>query len=329
MPAIELENLTRRYGARRGVEGVSLRVPAGMLFGFLGPNGAGKTTTIRVLLGLLSPTAGAARVLGYDCWRDGPRIKRELGYLPGDLRLYPWLNGLSALRMVGRIRGLDLLPAGRALAEEFALDLRVKVRAMSRGTRQKLGLLLAMAHNPRILILDEPTASLDPLMQRTLHARLRRMAAAGATVFFSSHTLSEVEELCQRVAIVREGRIVADETLEELRRSAGHEVTIRWGPGGGGPPPEPPPFLGLDRREPREWHGLLTGPVAPLLEWLRGRDIADLTIGRPDLETLFRTFYEGGEERHGRADAVSGTPVFRADGTPVAPVAPAREGDIA
>jgi beta-exotoxin I transport system ATP-binding protein len=295
VPAIEVESLTRRYGSRRGVEGLSLRVEEGTLFGFLGPNGAGKTTTIRVLLGLLPPTSGSARIGGMDCWRQGARIKRDLGYLPGDLRLYPWLNGRSALRMAGRIRGRDLLGPGGELADRFGLDLRVRVRAMSRGMRQKLGLILAMAHRPRVLVLDEPTASLDPLMQRVLHAELRAMAAAGHTVFFSSHTLSEVEELCQRVAIVREGRIVADETLENLRRSTGHEVTIRWREGAA--PPHPPAFLELDRRQGREWHGLLRGPVAPLVAWLAERPPEDLTIARPDLEMLFKTYYEGGGER--------------------------------
>ena len=292
MPAIEIDTLTRRYGSRRGIEGVSLAVGEGSLFGFLGPNGAGKTTTIRVLLGLLRPTSGAASVLGFDCWRQSARLKADVGYLPGDLRLYPWLSGLSALRMVGRIRRRDTLAVGRTLADEFALDLFTRVRAMSRGMRQKLGLVLAMAHRPRVLILDEPTASLDPLMQRALHQRLRTMAAEGTTVFFSSHTLSEVEDLCDRVAIVRDGRIVADETLEDLRRTAGHEVMIRWA---GAAPDSPPPFLQLYRREGPEWRGVLGGPVAPLIEWLRGRgdSIADLSIGRPDLEQLFRRYYAG------------------------------------
>jgi ABC-2 type transport system ATP-binding protein len=291
MATIEVENLTRRYGTRRGVEAVSLRVEEGALFGFLGPNGAGKTTTIRVLLGLLRAGEGSARVLGLDCWRQSAGIKADLGYLPGDLRLYSWLNGHGALRMVGRVRGRELAAFGRELADEFALDLRVRVRAMSRGMRQKLGLVLAMAHRPRVLVLDEPTASLDPLMQRALQGRLRSMAAAGCTVFFSSHTLSEVEELCDRVAIVREGRIVADETLAELRRNAGHEVTIAWS---GLPPSDAPAFLRVHTRTGSEWRAVLEGPVGPLLEWVRGRGVEDLTIGRPDLEQLFRRFYDGG-----------------------------------
>src|SRR5688572_11749408 len=177
MSAIVTHELTRRYGSRRGIERVSLAVPEGSLFGFLGPNGAGKTTTIRVLLGFLRPTAGDARVFGQDVWRHSSRIKADVGYLPGDLRLYPWMTGAAALRVFGAARRRDLTREGRDLAERFALDLRVRVRSMSRGTRQKLGLVLALAARPRLLVLDEPTASLDPLVQETLRAHLRDLAA--------------------------------------------------------------------------------------------------------------------------------------------------------
>src|SRR5207247_1315609 len=152
---IQLDNLTRRYGRRRGVESLSFSVGEGALFGFLGPNGAGKTTTIRVLLGFLRPTSGAAKIFGLDCWRDSKAIKRDIGYLPGDLRLPAWMDGANALSIFGAVRGRDLAGAGRELAEKFDLDLRVKVRDMSRGMRQKLGLILALAHSPRLLVLDE------------------------------------------------------------------------------------------------------------------------------------------------------------------------------
>src|SRR5262249_26093722 len=180
----QLDHLTRRYGRRRGVERVSLTVPEGVLFGFLGPNGAGKTTTIRVLLGFLRPSSGAARIFGRDCWRESKAIKRDVGYLPGDLRLPPWMTGASALSIFGAVRGQVLTRAGRELAERFDLDLSVKVREMSRGMRQKLGLILALAHEPRLLVLDEPTSALDPLMQQTLHELLRQLAATGHTIFF-------------------------------------------------------------------------------------------------------------------------------------------------
>jgi ABC-2 type transport system ATP-binding protein len=290
MTAIDVAGLTRFYGSRRGVEGVNLAVPDGSLFGFLGPNGAGKTTLIRVLLGLLRPTSGRAAIFGLDCWRQGRRIKAEVGYIPGDLRLYSWMTGLDALRIVGAVRRRDLMAAGRDAAAKFGLDLRLRVRAMSKGTRQKLGLVLAIAHRPQLLVLDEPTTGLDPLVQAVLRAELKSLAAAGHTVFFSSHTLSEVEELCDRVAIVKEGRIVADEPLATLRARAGHEVMIRWQTDDAAEAP-PPPFLHV-RREGRVWSGSNEGSASELVSFLNGRPVEDLSIGRPDLETLFRRFYE-------------------------------------
>jgi ABC-2 type transport system ATP-binding protein len=293
---IELDHLTRRYGRRRGVERVSLSIPEGALFGFLGPNGAGKTTTIRVMLGFLRPTSGEARIFGLDCWRESKSIKRDIGYLPGDLRLPPWVNGANALSIFGAVRGKDLAGSGRELAEKFDLDLRVKVRDMSRGMRQKLGLILALAHSPRLLVLDEPTSSLDPLMQQALHDLLRQLAGAGHTVFFSSHSLGEVEQLCDRVAIVRDGEIVADESLAALRDRAGHDVTIRWKDDAPALAIGPPDFLRLTRREGVVWQGTLDGPVRRLVEFLAGKPVEDLSIGRPDLESLFRRFYEHDRE---------------------------------
>jgi ABC-2 type transport system ATP-binding protein len=188
-----------------------------------------------------------------------------------------------------------MLSPGTVLAERFVLDLKVPVRKMSRGMRQKLGLILALAHRPRLLILDEPTASLDPLMQEQLMELLRARASEGHTVFFSSHSLSEVERLCDRVAIVREGRLVADQTLEELRTKAQRQVTIRWTAGAEPGRTDVPPFLQIDQRHDRLWQGSLTGTVPQLLGWVHGRQVEDLTIGHPDLDSLFRRYYERGE----------------------------------
>jgi ABC-2 type transport system ATP-binding protein len=289
---IEAEQLTRRYGRRVGIEQVNLSVPEGTLFGFLGPNGAGKTTTIRVLLGFLRPTTGRAGVLGRDCWRDSHRIKADVGYLPGDVRLYPSMTGEDHLRICGAARGCDLLAPGTALAEQFALDLKVASRKMSRGMRQKLGLILALAHRPRLLILDEPTVSLDPLMRDQLIDHLRQLATDGHTVFFSSNTLSEVERLCDRVAIVREGRLVADETLDGMRAKARRQVTIRWAAEAKASEIDVPDFLQIDERQGHLWRGNLDAPVPRLLEWIHGRPVEDLTIGHPDLDSLFRRYYE-------------------------------------
>ncbi len=293
MSIIQTHRLTRTYGRHRGIEDLSLDVPRGSVYGFLGPNGAGKTTAIRVLLGFLKPTEGSAEVLGHHCWRDGVAIKRDVGYLPGDLRLYHWMTGEAALRWVGHVRGLDVVTHGRELSEEFGLDLTRRVREMSRGTRQKLGLVLAMAHVPGLLVLDEPTASLDPVMQQCLHKRLRGLADDGHTVFFSSHTLSEVDRLCDRVAIVREGKLVTEQTLASLRASAGHRVTIRWGDEVSAGE-DPPRFLKLIQREGRTWAGELDGPVDRFVSWLSGRAVEDLMIGPPDLEALFHHYYQNG-----------------------------------
>ncbi len=289
---IAVHSLTRRYGRRRGVEDVTFAVPEGALFGFLGPNGAGKTTAIRVMLGFLRPTTGTACIFGHDCWHHSKRIKAEIGYVPGDLRLPPWLTGIGTLRIVSAVRGRDLTRSWRDLGELFDLDMRVKVRNMSRGMRQKLGLIIALAHRPRLLVLDEPTSGLDPLMQGRFRSYLKDLSRAGHTIFFSSHTLSEVEAICDRVAILREGRLVADDTLETLRRQAGHEVMIRWKNVDAAVALRPPTFLTLHQRDGVVWNGTLGGPVGPLLEWLAGKPIDDLTVGRPDLESLFRRYYE-------------------------------------
>lgn len=293
-PVIEVDRLTRTYGRRPAIDRISLSIPAGTLYGFLGPNGAGKSTAIRVLLGLLRPDAGSARVFGLDCWRETARIKADVGYVPGDLRLYAWLTPRVALGLFERIRRRDMRSCGLHLAKRMELPLDVKVRNMSRGMRQKLGLILALAHRPQLLILDEPTVSLDPIMQRQLHAILRTLVAEGHTVFFSSHTLSEVAALCDRVAMIREGRIVADESLDALRARAGHVVTIRWADRGSEIPTQPPDFLELDTADHRVWKGTLRGGVAPLVDWLAGKPLEDLTLAEPDLETLFRRFYETG-----------------------------------
>jgi ABC-2 type transport system ATP-binding protein len=293
MSLVITEGLTKHYGRRVGVEGLDLRLPEGVVCGFLGPNGAGKSTTLRLLLGFLRPTAGRASIFGLDCWRQSRRIKADLGYLPDDLRLYPYLTARRALDLFGRMRRRDLRASGSAIAEELLLDLDVKVRSMSRGMRQKLGLVLALAHQPRMLILDEPTTGLDPVIQDRLRRRLQDMALRGHTILFSSHTLGEVERLCERIVILREGKVVADETLAELRAAACREVLVRWKAEGAAATPAPPCLKVLQRRG-TVWQCQLVGPVDELVRWLQGRPLEDLVIGRPDMESLFRRHYEGG-----------------------------------
>ncbi len=292
MDAICVEGLTKRYGTRVGVSEVSLRVEAGSVYGFLGPNGAGKTTTIRVLMGFLQPSGGQATVLGQNCWAESDSIKRDVGYLPGDLRLYPWMTARRALDLFGSVRGIDLVSPGLLFAEEFGLDADVLVRSMSRGMRQKLGIILALAHKPKVLILDEPTASLDPIMQEKLHEHIRKLSGAGHTIFLSSHTLSEVERLCDRVAILRDGRLMAEESIDVLRGRAARRVTVRWRNAGDAASGPLPP-LDIDRRTEKELSGTLSGTMSELISWMgrRSDGIEDLSIGEPDLTEVFHGFY--------------------------------------
>lgn len=295
MGVIATEKLRKCYGARVGVDDLTLRVEEGALFGFLGPNGSGKTTTIRVLLGLLRPSAGSAKIFGLDCWREGHVIKRDVGYLPGDLRLYSWLTCRKALSIFSRVRRRDMMTTGLSLSDEFDLPPDLRVRAMSHGMRQKLGLILALAHRPRVVVLDEPTTALDPLMQEKLFERLRALTREGHTVFLSSHTLSEVERLCDHVAILRQGRMVADETLSALRTRAGRAVSIVWKPSAAPASIAPPSCLAVSDAADRRWEGLLAGPVMDFIQWCASQPIEDVSIGQPDLGAVFRSYYAGPE----------------------------------
>jgi ABC-2 type transport system ATP-binding protein len=289
--AIHMSAVTKWYGARRGIESIELAVPEGTILGFLGPNGAGKTTTIRVLLGLLRPTSGRALILGKDCWSEGQLARQDVGYVPGDLRLYPWLSARSAVRLAASIRGTATSDSAKDLLHAFGLEPDLPVRRMSRGTRQKLGLVLALAHAPRVIVLDEPTTSLDPLVSDALYGILSARAEAGATVFFSSHTLGEVERLCERIAIVRDGRIVADEPLAEIRARATRAVMIRFHDADTAAATRPPDVLQVRDRTGDIWHAELTGEPAAILDFLQRVQPADFTIGAPDLQGIFRSHY--------------------------------------
>lgn len=291
MSIIEIDRLTKRYGRRTGVDSLSLEVPAGQIFGFLGPNGSGKTTTIRVLLGLLRATQGTARIFGLDCWRDSHRIKADVGYLPGDLRLYPWLTGAAGLAFLERLTDQSLKRSGTDLADRFDLDMELRVEKMSRGTRQKLGLVLTLVRSPKLLVLDEPTSGLDPLMQDQLHELLRQLAADGHTVFFSSHTLGEVERLCDRVVILKHGRMVADESMADLRAKARRVVTIAWQSARAARETAPPACIEVHKRDDDSWSASLDGSAVELVQWAAAQRIADLSIGQPDLTAVFQQYY--------------------------------------
>ena len=216
MPVIETEGLTKRYGSSRGIEDVSFSVEAAEVFGFLGPNGAGKTTTIRTLLNLLHPTQGSARIFGLDSRRESVAIRARLGNLPGDFGYGKQATGREAVRLLARLRGIDGLGRAEALAERFRADLDRPLGELSRGNRQKVGLILATFHSPELLILDEPTSGLDPLMQEEFLSLVAEERERGCTVFLSSHELDEVERVCDRVGIVRAGKLIAVERVADL-----------------------------------------------------------------------------------------------------------------
>ena len=227
--AVMTEALTKVYGRRRGLDGLNLEVRTGEVFGFLGPNGAGKTTTIRILLDLIRPTSGSARVLGQEPRAGGHRLRRRLGYLPGDFVVAGGQTGLELLTFLGTLRG-GVTPARvRALAERLDLDLRAPIRKLSKGNRQKVGLIQAFMHEPDLLILDEPTSGLDPLLQQTFLAMVAEARSAGQTVFMSSHVLAEVQQSADRIGIIRDGRMIAVERIETLRVRAVRRVEIHLG----------------------------------------------------------------------------------------------------
>jgi ABC-2 type transport system ATP-binding protein len=310
MTAIDTRGLTKHYGhARpihqrgrppagvvRALDDLTIHVQEGEIFGFLGPNGAGKSTAIRLLLGFLHPTAGAATVMGLDIVRDSVAIRAQVGYLPGGVSFW---DGLTGVRLLDELAAMSGRPPVRraALLDRLEMSertLRRPVRDYSRGMRQKIGIIQALQHDPGLAVLDEPSEGLDPLMQRAFYEILDDLRAAGRTIFFSSHVLSEVERVCDRVAIVRQGRLVALEDIPSLlaRRKRNVEMRLR------GPAPVLAGVAGVSDLHIAE--GLLTcrleGDVGPFLAAISGASISDLTIEPARLEEAFMEFYEAEPE---------------------------------
>ncbi len=229
--AIQTEKLNKSYGRNRGVIDLDLSVYEGEVFGFLGPNGAGKTTTIRMLLNLIKPTGGKATLLGLDSQRDNVEIHKHIGYLPGEFSLYPGLTGAQTLAYFANLRGVDGKENWKyvqEMAERLELDMTKKFRQYSRGNKQKVGIILALMHRPRLLILDEPTSGLDPLNQQEFYKLVKEIQQSGSSVFFSSHIMSEVEKICDRVGIIREGRLVKIGGIAELTDLKSHQLELTF-----------------------------------------------------------------------------------------------------
>jgi ABC-2 type transport system ATP-binding protein len=289
--AIELHEVHKSYGATRALSGIDLVVQPGRIFGFLGPNGAGKTTTIRILLDLIRPDAGAASVLGFDCQRDTLEVRRRVGYLPGDLRLYEGMRGDDFLDFIDSFRPEKRDPAyRRLLVDRLDLDLSRRIRALSKGNRQKLGLVQALLHRPELLVLDEPTSGLDPLVQDEVVRILEEAAAQGGTVFFSSHVLPEVEKISQSVAIIRAGQIVAVEEVAKLKARSVHMIEVTFAA-----PPPPGLFVLPGVRELRRdgvtVHLQAHDGLDALLKAIATQRVVDLRTQQPSLEDIFLAYY--------------------------------------
>lgn len=289
---IEIKDLKKHFGKVHAVDGVSFEVKQGEAFGFLGPNGAGKTTTIRTIMDFIRPTGGTVTVLGLDSRKDSVALKDKIGYLPGNIKLNNGWTGLDHIHFVEGIRGKD--HKALEIAQRLDLDLGKKFKTLSSGNKQKLGIVLALMHSPELLIMDEPTVGLDPLLQNEIYDMLADLKKQGTTILISSHNLPEVERVCDRVGIIKSGRMVAVETLKELSGKRLHRVEVRF----------------ADKFTKKEFEidgvenieeipdGLIFsvgGDMNPVLAKLAGHMVADVSISHADLEEVFLKFYEKGK----------------------------------
>jgi ABC-2 type transport system ATP-binding protein len=291
--AIRTSRLTKDYGIGRGLFDLDLEVSPQEVFGYLGPNGSGKTTTIRCLMGMIRPSSGTAHIFGLDCRRDSVAVKRKVGYLPGDIPQFGSLRGKEVVAYLGGMRGGVDPKIVRSIAERFDLDLTRRFREYSTGNKRKLGILLAFMHTPELLILDEPTSGLDPLNQQEFYVLLREARDGGAAVFLSSHVLSEVEHICDRVGILRAGRLVNVAQLEELHHIRAHRVELEFAPGTAVPEAAIRSAAGVENVTVDGQHVSCTvrGSFGPLFEAIRNATVTDLVSTEPSLEEIFLSYY--------------------------------------
>jgi polyether ionophore transport system ATP-binding protein len=295
MSAIRTEQLTKWYGSTLALAELGLAVEPGEVYGYLGPNGAGKTTTIRLLLGLHRPTSGRSELFGIDSWRDPVAAHRRVAYVAGEPYLWPALTSAETLDYLARLHGSTDTAYRELLVERFQLDTRKKVRALSKGNRQKVQLVAAFATRADLLILDEPTSGLDPLMELAFRQTVVEAKGRGQTVFLSSHILSEVEALCDRVGILRQGRLVDEGTLPELRHLSGQTIEVTFA----GPAPELDglPGVQVERTGANALRFEVSGSPQALLEALGRQPVVTLTSREPSLEEIFLHHYDGSDSR--------------------------------
>jgi ABC-2 type transport system ATP-binding protein len=297
MSAIRTEQLSKRYGDTLALDELDLVVEEGEVYGYLGPNGAGKTTTIRLLLALHRPSAGRAELFGIDAWRDPVAAHRHVAYVAGEPFLWPSLTGAETLEFLARLRGGTDAAYRDALLERFQLDTSKKVRALSKGNRQKVQLVAAFASRADLLILDEPTSGLDPLMEMAFRETVREAKERGQTVFLSSHILSEVEVLCDRVGILRDGRLVDEGALEDLRHLSAQTVEVTFD----GPAPDLDGLAGVHvvHAGANALRCEVSGGVGPLIAALAEHPVVALTSREPSLEEIFLHHYDSSDGRAG------------------------------
>jgi beta-exotoxin I transport system ATP-binding protein len=289
--AVKTRELTKFYGASRGIEALDLEVEVGEVFGFLGPNGAGKTTTIRLLLDLIRPTAGRATVCGFDPQKQSLEVRQRTGYLPGELSLPPKLTAREYLSYLARLRGTAAAGDIEALSERLGLALDRPIDDLSKGNKEKVGVVAAFMHDPELLILDEPTSGLDPLRQEDVQEMIRERAAAGRTVFLSSHALDQVEHVAGRVAIIKEGRLISVEEISTLKQRAVRHVEIRFADATPGDDLRALPGVSDVVIKDGVVRLRIEGPMDALVKELSRHPVQTLTSEEPELEEIFLAYY--------------------------------------
>lgn len=291
MEAVRTISLTKYYGKSRGIKDINLSVPEGDFFGFIGPNGAGKSTTIRTLLGLISPSSGTAEIFGQDIRGHKDKILSDIGYMPSEANFYPAMKVQEVIRFSAELRGRDCSVEAARLCERLELDTGKKIGALSLGNRKKVSIVCALQHQPKLCIFDEPTSGLDPLMQREFYAILEERNAQGATIFLSSHVLSEVQRHCRHAAVIREGEILVVDSMEHLGKTRAKRVTLRG-------VDAPPALEGIRdvKKGGDAVNFLYSGSPEVLLNALAALPLTDVTITEPDLEEIFMHYYREGEK---------------------------------
>ena len=294
-PAIEINQLKKYYGKIEAVKGISMSVERGEIFGFLGPNGAGKTTTIRCMLNLIYPTSGSIRILSMDAQSDAINLHKHLGYLPGDVRLPGDMTGKQVIDYFSRLQGLEPVLLN-PLVEMFDVEMKRPIKSYSKGMRQKIGIVLAFMCDPDVLLLDEPTSGLDPLLQKTFNQFLLDEQARGKTIFMSSHIMSDVEKVCHRVAVIRNGELVTVETVEALREKAGQRVTVEFGDSVAPEELARIPGVSMVQQHNAQYQFNISGSMDALIKALSRHNVVRLNAEEAPLEEVFLKFYEEPEK---------------------------------